>query len=136
MPILKKCGSNLETDLHRHTGLDFRALKGTPIHTIAAGEIILVGAFYFPGNFVMVDHGNGVVSFYCHMSKITVKRGEHVISGQQIGLSGSTGRATGAHLHLSMYANGRVIDPEPFFNSTIDSYEQWAGKGVITTIGG
>ncbi len=102
----------------RHTGLDFRAWKGTPIHSIAAGKVILVGHFYFAGNCAFIDHGNGLISFYCHMSQVLVQEGDIVNSGQKIGLSGATGRATGAHLHLSIYAAGKSVDPEPFFNDS------------------
>ena len=102
----------------RHTGLDFRAWQGTPIHAIAAGKVILVGHFYFAGNCAFIGHGNGLVSFYCHMSHVLVQEGDVVNSGQKIGLSGATGRATGAHLHLSIYAAGKSVDPEPFFNGS------------------
>lgn len=99
----------------RHKGLDFRAPLGTPIHSIAAGKVVLVGEFYYGGNMIVVDHGNGVVSSYAHMSEVAVAEGAIVTQGQKIGLSGATGRVTGAHLHLSVYAQGRSIDPEPLF---------------------
>ncbi|XPV69756.1 MAG: M23 family metallopeptidase [Halarcobacter sp.] len=112
----------------RHRGLDFRAREGTPIHSITNGKIVLSGEFYFCGNAIVIDHGTGLISLYCHMSQLFLKKGDYVVSGQKIGLAGSTGRVTAAHLHLSMYANGRVIDPEPFFNNTLDSYKQWQSE--------
>ncbi|TIH13551.1 M23 family metallopeptidase [Marinifilum sp. JC120] len=99
----------------RHKGLDFRAYLGTPIKSIAAGKVILVGNFYYAGNCVFIDHGNGVVSNSIHMSTVLVKEGDLIKPGQKIGLSGATGRATGAHLHLSVYVQGLSIDPEPLF---------------------
>ncbi len=100
----------------RHWGLDFRAYAGTPIHAIEAGKVVLTGHFYFAGNCAYIDHGNGVISMYCHMSKLLVKKGDEVERGQKIGLSGATGRVTGAHLHLTVYAQGVPIDPEPLFS--------------------
>lgn len=100
----------------RHWGLDFRAYLGTPLHAIAPGKVILVGRnFYYAGNCVYIDHGNGVISFSCHMSKVLVKEGQMVKRGQAIGLSGATGRVTGAHLHLAVIAQGVAVDPEPLF---------------------
>ncbi|WP_432735964.1 M23 family metallopeptidase [Maridesulfovibrio sp. FT414] len=100
----------------RHKGLDFRAGLGTPVSSVAPGKIVMTGHdFYYGGNCVYVDHGNGVVSSYQHLSKILVKEGEQVQRGDRIGLAGSSGRTTGAHLHLSVYANGVNIDPAPLF---------------------
>lgn len=100
----------------RHTGLDFRAYAGYPLYSIAPGRVILVGKnFYFSGNCVYIDHGNGVISLSGHMSKPLVKEGQMVKRGQKIGLSGATGRVTGAHLHLAVFVQGVSIDPEPLF---------------------
>jgi murein DD-endopeptidase MepM/ murein hydrolase activator NlpD len=99
----------------RHWGLDFRAWQGSPIHAIEAGRVVLVGNFYFAGNCVYIDHGNGVVSMSVHMSKVLVKQGDEVRRGQKIGLSGATGRVTGALLHLSVFVQGVPIDPESLF---------------------
>ncbi|MFW5488709.1 MAG: M23 family metallopeptidase [Desulfovibrio sp.] len=101
----------------RHKGQDFRAYLGTPICSIAPGKVVLVGNnFYFAGNCVYIDHGDGVVSSYAHMSKVLVKQGDMVEQGQEIGRSGATGRATGAHLHLSVFAQGVNVDPVPLFS--------------------
>lgn len=104
----------------RHTGLDFRAWLGTPLYAMTAGRVVLTGNFYYAGNAVFIDHGNGLVSLSAHMSKILVKEGDVVEPGQTIGLSGATGRVTGAHLHLATFVQGRVVDPEPFFNGSLD----------------
>lgn len=103
----------------RHTGLDFRAWLGTPLYSMAPGKVILTGHFYYAGNCAFVDHGNGLISLYCHMSKLLVKEGDVVESGQKVGLSGATGRVTGAHLHLAVFAQGEVIDPEPLVTNSL-----------------
>lgn len=101
----------------RHTGLDFRAWLGTPIRAMAAGRVVLTGHFYYPGNVVFIDHGNGLVSMSCHLSKVRVREGDRVEAGQVIGLSGATGRVTGAHLHLAVFVLGAVVDPEVLFQN-------------------
>lgn len=103
----------------RHTGLDFRAWLGTPLYAMAAGRVVLTGGFYYAGNSVLIDHGNGLVSLSAHMSRILVKEGDMVEAGQTIGLSGATGRVTGAHLHLATFVLGQVVDPELFFTGKI-----------------
>lgn len=108
----------------RHTGLDFRAWLGTPLLSMAPGRVILVGGFYFAGNTVYIDHGNGLISQYCHMSKILVKEGDMITAGQTVGLSGATGRVTGAHLHLAIYTQGTIIDPAPFFSGGLESKQK------------
>lgn len=104
-----------------HRGLDFRAPEGTPIHAIADGKVILVGDHYYAGNSVYIDHGNGVVSMYFHSSEVMVKEGDTVKRGQVISKSGKTGRATGAHLHLSVSILGKLVDPKPLFTSNVDA---------------
>lgn len=105
----------------RHTGLDFRAWLGTPLYAMAAGRVVLTGSFYYAGNGVLIDHGNGLVSLSAHMSKILVREGDMVEAGQTIGLSGATGRVTGAHLHLAVFVQGQVVDPELFFTGEIEN---------------
>lgn len=103
----------------RHTGLDFRAWLGTPLYAMASGKVVLTGSFYYAGNAVFIDHGNGLFSMAAHMSKTLVKEGDMVEAGEKIGLSGATGRVTGAHLHLATFVMGGVVDPETFFDGTL-----------------
>ena len=103
-----------------HRGLDFRSPTGNPVKSCADGVVILVGDHYYAGESVYVDHGNGVVSMYFHLSKPLVKEGDKVQRGQAIGLSGMSGRATGPHLHFSVSVLGRLVDPEPLFKNSTD----------------
>lgn len=95
----------------RHLGLDFAAPSGTEVHAINAGTVVLAQPLYFEGGFVVIDHGQGLLSLYLHLSDFRVKQGEHVSSGQVVGLSGSSGRATGPHLHLAVRWQGVYVDP-------------------------
>lgn len=94
-----------------HRGVDFRAGEGTPIKACNTGEVVLTGNFFFGGNTVVVDHGQGVLSLYMHLSEISVSQGEMVDKGKVIGLAGSTGRATGPHLHFALSAWGSMVNP-------------------------
>jgi murein DD-endopeptidase MepM/ murein hydrolase activator NlpD len=94
-----------------HSGVDLRADEGTPVKAAAAGIVALAEEHYFSGNSVYVDHGQGVVSMYCHLSEIKVQAGRFVSRGQVVGLAGSTGRVTGPHLHFSLIVLGQRIDP-------------------------
>ena len=98
-----------------HKGIDFKAAVGTPVMTINSGRVIFAGVLGIYGNTVAVDHGGGIISFYMHLSKISVKKGQRVLVGQKIGLSGETGYAEGPHLHLTLRINGISIDPTQFF---------------------
>jgi murein DD-endopeptidase MepM/ murein hydrolase activator NlpD len=95
-----------------HQGLDFRVTTGTPIAAINGGTILLAQPLYFEGNCVVIDHGQGLLSLYLHLSEIRVKAGDHVSKGEEIGLSGGTGRATGPHLHLAVRWQGIYLNPE------------------------
>jgi murein DD-endopeptidase MepM/ murein hydrolase activator NlpD len=77
----------------------------------AAGTVIVSGDFYFNGNTVMLDHGQGLVTMYCHLDRIDVSDGERIAKGTQLGKVGATGRVTGAHLHFATYLNGTAVDP-------------------------
>ncbi len=94
-----------------HSGVDLRGAVGTPVKTPAAGKVILADDLYFAGNTVMVDHGFGLISYFCHLSKINVKSGDMVSQGELIGLVGSTGRVTGPHLHWTIKLLGLRVDP-------------------------
>lgn len=94
-----------------HSGLDIAANTGTPIQAPAAGVVTLTGDFYFNGNTVFVDHGHGLISMMCHLSRIDVAEDQTVARGDILGLVGATGRVTGPHLHWSVSMNGNRVDP-------------------------
>ena len=94
-----------------HTGLDYAGDIGTPIKAPADGKVILVGKFFFNGNAVFLDHGQGLISVYIHMNNRLVKQSQLVKQGDPIGTIGQTGRATGPHLHWGVYLNQTVVNP-------------------------
>ena len=97
-----------------HAGFDIAAARGTPVRANAQGIVLAADDYFFNGRSVFVDHGNGLISLYCHLDRIDVQPGEAVSKGQRIGLSGMSGRATGPHLHWSVVLNGAMVDPELF----------------------
>ena len=100
-----------------HAGLDFAVPAGTPIKTPAAGKVILIGNYFFNGNTVFVDHGQGFISMFCHMSKIDTQVGQQLARGDVVGRVGSTGRATGPHMHWNVSLNDARVDPAIFIGA-------------------
>ena len=100
-----------------HSGLDFAANRGTPIKAPAAGKVILVGDYFFNGKTVFVDHGQGLISMFCHLSEIGVKVGDELPRGGVLGKVGATGRATGPHLHWNVSLNDARVDPAIFIGA-------------------
>ena len=94
-----------------HQGLDYAVPSGTPIAAVNSGTVLLARPLYFEGNCVVLDHGQGLLTLYMHMSEFKVKEGEAVTRGQILGLSGGTGRATGPHLHVAVRWQGVYLNP-------------------------
>lgn len=100
-----------------HSGLDFAVPSGTPIKAPAAGRVILIGDYFFNGKTVFLDHGQGLISMFCHLSSIDVKVGDEIARGGHVGKVGATGRATGPHLHWNVSLNDARVDPAIFIGA-------------------
>lgn len=99
-----------------HSGLDIAAPKGTAVTAAKAGTVINIGNFFYSGNIVFVDHGQGFMTSYCHLDSVAVTVGQTVNTNTVLGTIGNTGRATGPHLHWSVSLNGVRVNPELFLN--------------------
>ncbi len=94
-----------------HGGADYSAAAGTPVLAAADGEVAMVADQFFGGNAVFLDHGDGLVTMYMHLSRVDVAEGDEVRGGERVGAAGSTGRATGPHLHFGVRWRGARVDP-------------------------
>ena len=97
-----------------HTGLDLATEEGTPIQAVESGTVIESGDFFFSGNMVYIDHGQGLISLYAHLQAVKVETGDRIERGQIIGTVGQTGRVTGPHLHFGIIINQTLVDPVLF----------------------
>jgi murein DD-endopeptidase MepM/ murein hydrolase activator NlpD len=104
-----------------HGGVDLPVPFGEPIHAANRGRVVLSSPLYFSGGTVIIDHGLGVFSYYCHLSKLLVRRGDVVEKGAVIGRCGSTGRSTGPHLHWTMRVGPSRVDPYAFLGLPIEA---------------
>lgn len=102
-----------------HKGIDFSASTGDPVLAVADGVVSFVGERSGYGNVVEIDHGNGYVTRYAHNSRLERRQGELVRAGEEIAKAGSTGRSTGAHVHLEVWQDGRVVNPRPFLEGAL-----------------
>ena len=104
-----------------HKGMDFRAAKGTPVRAGNGGVVVLARPLYYEGNCVVVDHGLGLFTISMHFSRIDVQEGQQVAAGEQLGLSGATGRVTGPHLHWAVRWQGAYLDPAKLLKLDLSS---------------
>lgn len=104
-----------------HKGMDFRAPMGTPVRASNSGVVVLARPLYYEGNCVVIDHGLGLYTLSMHFSRIDVREGQHVVAGDQLGLSGATGRVTGPHLHWAVRWQGAYLDPAKLLRMNLNA---------------
>lgn len=104
-----------------HKGMDFRARMGTPVLAANSGIVVLARPLYYEGNCVVIDHGLGLFTLSMHFSRIDVHEGQHVAIGDQLGLSGATGRVTGPHLHWAVRWQDAYLDPAKLLHLDLNS---------------
>ncbi|MDZ7663386.1 peptidoglycan DD-metalloendopeptidase family protein [Thiohalophilus sp.] len=107
---------NNQDRIRRHTGLDIAAPVGTPILAPASGTVIRTGDYFFTGNTVFIDHGQGLVTMYCHLDRFDVEEGQYINQSQKLGEVGMTGRVSGPHLHWAVFLNQFKVDPKLFMS--------------------
>ena len=100
-----------------HHGVDLRVPTGTPVRSALPGTVRWAGVMGGYGNVVWIDHSRGVITVYAHLDRISVRSGDRVSGGQEIGLSGATGDVTGPHLHFEVWKGGRPVDPVGFLGT-------------------
>ena len=100
-----------------HNGVDFRAPVGTPVFAANSGVVEIAENLFYSGNVVIIDHGNLIFTIYAHLSKIEVTAGQQIEKGQQLGLTGATGRVSGPHLHWGVKVNGTAVNPIQFIRA-------------------
>jgi murein DD-endopeptidase MepM/ murein hydrolase activator NlpD len=113
-----------------HAGLDFKGPIGAPIFAAAAGRVSFAGVHQGYGNCIEIDHGNGLMTRYAHMSRFAAQIGQTVAAGDVIGAIGNTGRSTGPHLHFEVRINDRPVNPRPFLEAAA-RVQQTSGKPAI-----
>ncbi len=110
---------NKQKRIRRHTGLDIAAPIGTLIKSPAKGKVIRTGNYFFTGNTVFIDHGQGLITIYFHLDKTAVKAGQQLSQGDTIGTVGMTGRVSGPHLHWTVSLNNTKVDPKLFITTHV-----------------
>jgi murein DD-endopeptidase MepM/ murein hydrolase activator NlpD len=111
-----------------HQGLDYAVPSGTPVAAVNAGTVLLARPLYFEGNCVVLDHGQGLLTIYMHLSEIKVTEGEKIERGEDIGLSGGSGRATGPHLHLAVRWQGVYLNPATLLSLNLPKFDASSGR--------